>query len=64
MKPTNPRYLTHPWLDGWYSATMEDFQKRRNDWQMTEPKDVANWVWFVGDYYTEEQARDYIRRIT
>lgn len=44
------------WLDGYYPPVMEEWQSWQDLWSMGPHAEVG-WVWFNGDYYTEEEAR-------
>lgn len=44
------------WLEGYYPPEMDSFLGWCALWSMGPHAD-DNWVWFNGDYYTEEQAR-------
>jgi hypothetical protein len=44
------------WLEGFYPPEMRDFYSWQQEWSMGPHAD-GDWVWFKGDYYTEDDAR-------
>ena len=56
--------MNREWLDGYYPPDIEvcgGFAKWSNAWSMG-PSAEEDWVWFNGGYYTEEEAREVLRK--
>jgi len=49
------------WLDGYYAPVMNNWREWQERWSMG-PCAGNDWVWFKGDYYTEEQARNILKQ--